>query len=1293
MLLAAAPLSAAAAWSGTDEEFVHMVESNNWEYFRYNQGGANHQFRGAGQHDEQYSYDPNATCAGDGFGIAALVVGAWRGWTTDEYAYTNILALLQAYDTSLARDGNEFFNHFYNFDTGVPQAEYSAIDSSWFLCGAVLAAQYFKGTEVESVANRIYNRFKYGSVGPFWGMYFEYTIINILGSGSPTNGWSAATAQSSWESCTLAAKDFMQGPLFWYQWPQAFVDFRFRTDSLGSNHFNIAVEAYLRQRQKCIDLRNASPANYPTFGTNAWGLTSGMASLGYLELRPFAGYCTANPNYGGPSIYCGGGATNDVSTDEEACDSGTLTPICLPACMTHVPYETRLAMKYLYDTFDNASNNIYDRYSFKNALNTGVSKAGYPFQWDDNASMDYGCNAVVLENFRSGMPWKYFMSHPYIVQGMANCGFSTPSIAYHDDWNDGADPNVWTGSTTYANSDGSNPTCTYDSITWYNDWVNTYARKLVANGSGDVVRFELKETDQSKEDLLSFWLRGAGGGESFDVGLRDAEGHETLVNIADYADGGTVSTNWQRVRVPLKRFAVSSDPNDDVRILFLGDFTVRFRASGTIWVDDLAFVDDDLAPPPPAFGAACIDGRVSLRWGYSADDDVVGYHLWRRPDSGSGFSRLNASLLSAKHDEVDVTVESQWGEDFYYAAQCLDRHGNAGPFSAAENEQRVWIGRARDLDWGDGQNPNTFGGSSDGTWGGSWRGIWFERQYGWDGKTNWIRHMAGDTDNGCYIGLNGGDVSPYEALTFRLKQEWGANTFLVGLRSTNGVERKVPVTRYTTVTDSWASVTIPLIDFSGVDFARMDNLSFEFTTAGNIYVDDIRFARLERELDLGLVFEGEACGGHAGGETNDFKWGASQAYCLGNAWATNANDDAWFAVNVADELNGAYLDVRYACDVSGGRNLQALVNSEARTNFPVQYTGGWGDESWHFKDDPVWLGRITNASFLLKLLATNAGAAVNLDRVILRSGGRWFREAEDCDAQSGSGGADYKPGASGGEVLGNSWGGGSGDFAAYSNVVFAAPLAEAWLQARYGQSWGDGRLIRVLLDGTNMGSLAFANTDGWLDRWSDGGIAELPLGPVGGGTHVLRLEAVGDDEDVNVDWLKIADGPEAFNGYDTDGDGIPDRQEPLFGTSTNLADSDADGLGDQFELSRLGGVLTSPTNADTDADGQHDGEEYVAGTDGSDSNSVFKFVPAAAAIQPGGNILVRWAGAPGRNYDVGYRNTGPANPVIFTSITNPAAIVFSNTVVSYLDDGAGTGFPPGHTSAVQRTYRVRAYAP
>ncbi|MFH0954065.1 MAG: glucoamylase family protein [Verrucomicrobiota bacterium] len=1215
------PLLSSAVWTGTDEEFIQMVESNNWEYFRYNQAGPLHMFRGSGHHDEQISYDPLSTCAGDGFGIAALVVGAYRGWTSDEYAYTNVLALLNTYDTQLQRDGCNFYSHFYSNETGVVMAEYSAIDSTWFICGALMAAQYFKGTEVETVANRIYGRMNYRDcVNPDWNGYSEFIIMNIVGAGSPTNGWLPADSKDGWEtSCRQSGEwGWQRGPLFWYQWPQAFVDFRHRVDGLGTNHFQVAVDAMMRQRQQCIDLHNADPAKYPDLGTNGWGMTSALGSLGYLENRPFCCWSSGTPAYG------------YIETDEEGCDSGTLVPISLPSSMAHVPSEARAAMKHIYDTYD-PTVNVYDLYSFKNGLNTGTATSGSSWLWDINAAMDYGCNAIVVENFRSGMPWKYFMSHSAIVTGMQNCGFTLPNIAYHDNWNDGSDPNVWTGSTTFANSDGTDPTAAYESISSNSVWVNGYARKLVANGSGDVVRFELKETDESKKDLLSFWLRGTNGGESFDLGLRDAEGHEVRLPVTNYVAGGSVPTNWTRVRVPLKRFAVSGNPNNDARILFLGDVNVRFRAAGTVYLDDLAFVDDDLGPAPPGLGAACIDGRVYLRWGYSSDDDVVGYHLWRRPDAVSGFTKLNTSLIVADHDEIDAAVESQRGEDYYYVVQCQDRNGNAGSFSSVEYEQQVLVGRHRDVDWGDGQNPNTLGGSH-GRWGAGWGNVWFERQLGWSGKTNWIRHMSGDTWDGVYVGLNAGSVSSYEALAFWLKQEWGANTLDVGLKGTNGVEVKVPITRYTSVTNGWRYVVIPLIDFKGVDLSGMDNVSFTFSTMGNVYLDGLRFIRLEREAQPGFVMEGENCGGHTGGSTNDFKWGASQAYVLGYSWATNTNDDAWWAVTTTGELNEAYLDVRYACGVAAGRTLDVLVNSERRASVVIQDSGGWGDEASQFKEETVRLGLVTNTSFLIKLLATNAGAAVNLDRVVLRSGTRWFREAEHWDTQSGSGGADYKPGSSGGQVLGYSWGGAGGEYAEYTNIVLSTQVANAWLRARYGQNWGDGRLIRVYLDGTNMGSLAFSSTGGWLERWCEGAVAELPLATVGAGTHRLRLEAVGSDEDVNVDWLRIAESSEPYQEFDTDSDGIPDSAEALFGTSSSQADTDGDGVADLDEISRVDGYLTQPTNADTDADTMRDGDELWAGSDPTSSTSAF--CVASTAVPTNGGILIRWGSISNRQYTV-----------------------------------------------------------
>ena len=42
------PLLSPAAWTGSDQEFVDRVESNNWEFFRHNQGGPFNLFRQLG---------------------------------------------------------------------------------------------------------------------------------------------------------------------------------------------------------------------------------------------------------------------------------------------------------------------------------------------------------------------------------------------------------------------------------------------------------------------------------------------------------------------------------------------------------------------------------------------------------------------------------------------------------------------------------------------------------------------------------------------------------------------------------------------------------------------------------------------------------------------------------------------------------------------------------------------------------------------------------------------------------------------------------------------------------------------------------------------------------------------------------------------------------------------------------------------------------------------------------------------------------------------------------------------
>lgn len=70
---------------------------------------------------------------------------------------------------------------------------------------------------------------------------------------------------------------------------------------------------------------------------------------------------------------------------------------------------------------------------------------------------------------------------------------------------------------------------------------------------------------------------------------------------------------------------------------------------------------------------------------------------------------------------------------------------------------------------------------------------------------------------------------------------------------------------------------------------------------------------------------------------------------------------------------------------------------------------------------------------------------------------------------------------------------------------------------------------------------------------------------------------------------------------DSDGDGLVDGDEvDQFGSNPASTDGDGDGLGDADEIYSYG---TSPSNFDTDGDGVADGDEVAAGTDPTDAAS------------------------------------------------------------------------------------------
>jgi len=110
--------------------------------------------------------------------------------------------------------------------------------------------------------------------------------------------------------------------------------------------------------------------------------------------------------------------------------------------------------------------------------------------------------------------------------------------------------------------------------------------------------------DARPYDYLSFWVKGAKGGEDFTVKLADQEWIEQedglpVGPVGQFLPGG-VTTEWKEVLVPLKDYNTLDHSK-------LGGITLDFDAIGswTVYIDDVAFktsteVDTPMTPPSKA---------------------------------------------------------------------------------------------------------------------------------------------------------------------------------------------------------------------------------------------------------------------------------------------------------------------------------------------------------------------------------------------------------------------------------------------------------------------------------------------------------------------------------------------------------------------------------------------------------------------------------------------------------------------------------------------------------------------
>ncbi|MFH1719397.1 MAG: glucoamylase family protein [Planctomycetota bacterium] len=388
-----------------------------------------------------------SSVASVGFGLAALPVGAERGWIDRTEAEARALRSLRTLTRSSAhRQG--VFCHFVDLHTGEAtelgyESATSTIDTALLMAGVITAGQYFSG-ECEKLAEDLFARVNWrwylnpenGQVymawqpeepgrmngpghfkKPTWNWYTDETLlICLLGLASPNEQYRLpADCMDKWNRPKGRYRD---GEEFIYTWPGTFFTYTFAhcyydfrrmgKDAQGVDWFENTRRAAAANRDWCRD--NAT--RFKSYGPDRWGITA----------------C------GGPNnrYIVPGHQPRGAKGDEPA--DGTLAPYGAAMALPFLREDAMAALRHMRYL------EIVGRPIWRDPEQGGY---GLPdsFNIDRNWVSDrvigiaHGSMLLMIENARTGLAWKLFMSNDRIRTGIKRAGFrhnEAANLAFYD---------------------------------------------------------------------------------------------------------------------------------------------------------------------------------------------------------------------------------------------------------------------------------------------------------------------------------------------------------------------------------------------------------------------------------------------------------------------------------------------------------------------------------------------------------------------------------------------------------------------------------------------------------------------------------------------------------------------------------------------------------------------------------------------------------------------------------------------------------------------------------------------
>jgi hypothetical protein len=363
---------------------------------------------------------------GTGFAVMAHLAAAERGWVARGEVLARLTALVDLLWRAPCYHGA--WPHFMDGASGatIPFSRKDdggdLVETSYLCMGLLCARQYFDGAAPPERHLRERITVLWEEVE--WSWYTRGGRDVLYWHWSPTNGWALEHPIRGWNECLITYVLAAAAPR--YPIPPAVYHRGFaagRAYLNGRRYHGIALP---------LGPSGGGPlffAHYSFCGLDPRGLADAYADYWEQNVhhaRINRAHCCENPHgHVGYGPDCWGlsacdGPDGYAAHDPEH-DTGTIAPTAALSSYPYLPGEALATARHLLTAH---GAHIWTRWGFTDAF---CEARGW---WADSfLAIDQGPIVVMIENHRSALFWRLFMSVPEVRLGLKRLGFTSPSLA------------------------------------------------------------------------------------------------------------------------------------------------------------------------------------------------------------------------------------------------------------------------------------------------------------------------------------------------------------------------------------------------------------------------------------------------------------------------------------------------------------------------------------------------------------------------------------------------------------------------------------------------------------------------------------------------------------------------------------------------------------------------------------------------------------------------------------------------------------------------------------------------